>query len=314
MANRAYVFPGQGSQSVGMGKALFEASAAARDVFNEIDEALKQKLSKIMFDGPSEELTMTENAQPAIMASSLAVATVLQKEGGVDLAKTGKFVAGHSLGEYAALAAAKALTVPDTARLLKARGQAMQQAVPVGKGAMAALLGVDLPVAQEIAKEAAQGQICVAANDNAPGQVVISGHKEAIDRAIEIGKNKGAKRSVLLNVSAPFHSPLMAPAADVMQKALEAVNVVLPILPVVANVTANPVTAPDQIRKLLVEQITGMVRWRETILYFQSQGVDTIVELGSGKVLTGLVKRIAPEMTLINVETPADIEAFLKTL
>jgi [acyl-carrier-protein] S-malonyltransferase len=296
-----------------MGKLLAESSSKARDVFGEIDEALKQKLSHMMWNGPEGDLTLTENAQPAIMAVSLAVASVLE-EAGVKLAATGKYVAGHSLGEYSALAAAKTFSISDAAKLLKIRGTAMQQAVPVGQGAMAALLGVDLPVAQEVAKEAAQGQVCVTANDNAPGQVVISGHKAAIDRAIEIAKTKGAKRSMLLNVSAPFHSPLMAPAADRMADALATVNLNVPSLPVVANVTASAVTVPTEIRSLLVEQVTSLVRWRESILYLQAHGVDTIVELGSGKVLTGLVKRIAPEMTLINVDGPADVENFLKTI
>ncbi|MBI1180526.1 MAG: ACP S-malonyltransferase [Alphaproteobacteria bacterium] len=311
---RAFTFPGQGSQAVGMGQTLAEASSAAREVFQEIDEALSQNLSRLMFDGPEDQLTLTENAQPALMAVSMAVMRVLEKEGGIDLAKKASFVAGHSLGEYSALAAAGSFTLADTARLLKRRGQAMQRAVPVGEGAMAALLGVDLDVAREIAAEAAQGEVCTAANDNAPGQVVISGHKSAVERAIEIGKEKGARRSMLLPVSAPFHCSLMAPAADEMREALETVTVRAPVVPLVANVTASRVSDPDDIRRLLVEQVTGSVRWRESVLYMVEQGVTEVVELGAGKALTGMAKRIDKELTAVSAGTPDDIDALLKTL
>ncbi|MGK2285704.1 ACP S-malonyltransferase [Pedomonas sp. V897] len=311
---RAFVFPGQGSQAVGMGKALRDASQTARDVFGEVDEALKQNLSRLMLEGPSDELTLTENAQPAIMAVSLAVVRVLEKDAGVRLADKAAYVAGHSLGEYSALAAAGAFEIADTARLLKLRGQAMQAAVPVGEGAMAALLGLDLPEAQAVAAEAAQGEVCTAANDNAPGQVVVSGHKAAVERAIEIAKTKGAKRALLLPVSAPFHCPLMQPAADRMAEALAEASIRAPFVPVVANVTAAPVSDPEDIRRQLVEQVTGAVRWRESVEEMVRLGVDTFVECGAGKVLSGLVKRINRDVTALSIETPDDVEAFLKTL
>ena len=310
--SKAFVFPGQGSQAVGMGAELAGAFEVARLTFEEVDEALKQKLSRLMAEGPESDLTLTENAQPALMAVSVAVMRVLQKEGGVDLAKAAKFVAGHSLGEYSALCAAGAISLPDTARLLKLRGQAMQRAVPVGVGAMAAILGADLEAAQAIAADAAQGEVCAAANDNAPGQVVVSGHKSAVERAIAIAAERGFKRAVLLPVSAPFHCPLMQPAADAMAEALAETEVKAPLVPLVANVTASAVTDPAEIRRLLVEQVTGVVRWREGVLYMKEQGVEGLVELGSGKVLAGLVKRIDKEITAVSLGTPADIEAYLK--
>ncbi len=312
--NRAFVFPGQGSQSVGMGQALAESFAEAREVFEEVDEALKQKLSALMFEGPEDELTLTENAQPALMAVSMAVMRVLEGQGGLELARAARFVAGHSLGEYSALTAAGSLNLADAARLLKIRGQAMQEAVPVGAGAMAALLGLSLEEAAATAAEAAQGQICAAANDNADGQVVISGHKEAVERAIEIAKEKGCRRAVLLPVSAPFHCPLMQPAAERMEEALREVEIATPAVPLVANVRAAAVSDADEIRSLLVEQVTGMVRWRESVLYMKEQGVEELVELGAGKVLSGLVRRIDRSMSGRSVQGPEDIEAFLATL
>ena len=311
---RAFVFPGQGSQAVGMGRELAEAFPSARHVFQEVDDALKQKLSTLMFEGPEDQLILTENAQPALMAMSMAVVAALKSEGGLDLAKAGKFVAGHSLGEYSALAAAGTFTIGDTARLLKIRGQAMQKAVPVGEGAMAALLGADFEQAAEIAAEAAQGEVCAAANDNAPGQVVISGHKAAVDRAIAIAAERGIKRAVLLPVSAPFHCALMAPAAEAMAEALSNAAMVAPNPPLVANVTAAKATDPAQIRAQLVAQVTATVRWRESVLFMKSQGVETLVELGAGKVLAGLAKRIDKELSGVSVGTPADVEAFLKSL
>jgi len=309
----AYVFPGQGSQAVGMGKELAAAFAEAREIFQEVDESLKQKLSALMFEGPQDTLTLTENAQPALMAVSMAVVKVLEKQGNLTIRNTARYVAGHSLGEYSALAAAGSLTVSDAARLLRTRGQAMQKAVPVGVGAMAALLGLDVDQAQEVASEASGGgEICTAANDNAPGQVVVSGHKAAVERAIELAKAKGAKRAMLLPVSAPFHCPLMKPAADAMAEALEKVTIKSPVVPVIANVTAATVIDPDEIRRLLVEQVTGMVRWRESVHVMKDAGVTTLIELGAGKVLTGLTKRIDAELTGISVQTPQDIEDFLK--
>jgi [acyl-carrier-protein] S-malonyltransferase len=311
--NRAYVFPGQGSQAVGMGKALADTFAEAREVFGEVDEALSQNLSRLMFEGPEHELTLTENAQPALMAVSMAVVAVLQKQAGIAIRNTARYVAGHSLGEYAALAAAGSLSLTDTARLLKTRGQAMQKAVPVGEGAMAALLGLDLAVAQEVAAEAAaNGGICTAANDNAPGQVVVSGHRAAVERAIQIAKARGGKRAMLLPVSAPFHCPLMQPAADAMAEALQKVKILSPSVPLVANVTASTVVDPDEIRRLLVEQVTGAVRWRESVLHMKESGVSTLVELGAGKVLSGLAKRIDGDLTGVSLQTPQDIEAFAK--
>lgn len=311
---RAFIFPGQGSQSVGMGRELAEAFTSAREVFDEVNEALGQNLSKLMWEGPQEDLTLTENAQPAIMAVSLAVIRTLEKEGGFSLTYKAAFVAGHSLGEYSALAAAGTFTIADTARLLKRRGQAMQRAVPVGEGAMAALLGLDFEQAAEVAAEAAQGDVCAAANDNGGGQVVVSGTKAAVERAIEIAKTKGAKRSMLLPVSAPFHCELMQPAADEMAEALGEVDLKAPAVPLVANVTASRVADPATIRDLLVRQVTGMVRWRESVLYMEEQGVSVFAELGAGKALSGMVKRIAKEPELHAVGTPGDVEAFLKTV
>jgi len=310
---RAYVFPGQGSQAVGMGKELAEAFPIARQTFEEVDDALSQKLSQIMWQGPESDLTLTENAQPALMAVSMAVVRVLQKEGGINLATDARFVAGHSLGEYSALCAADAISLADTARLLKLRGQAMQKAVPVGMGAMAALLGLTFAEAQEVAKAAAQGKVCAAANDNADGQVVVSGHAEAIDRAIALAAEKGAKRSVKLPVSAPFHCPLMQPAADAMAEALAKTTIKAPIVPLVANVTAIATKDPEAIRQQLVQQVCGTVRWRESVLYMKAEGITNLLECGAGKVLAGLTKRIDKDITAQSLGTPADIEAFLKS-
>jgi [acyl-carrier-protein] S-malonyltransferase len=311
---RAFLFPGQGSQEIGMGKALADAFAPARRVFEEVDDALSQKLSKLMWEGPESDLTLTENAQPAIMAASLAVIEILKQEAGLDLAKHVRLVAGHSLGEYSALAAAGAFTLADTARLLKTRGQAMQSAVPVGDGAMTALIGADIETAEAVAKEAAQGQVCVIANDNAPGQVVLSGNKAAIDRAAEIAKAKGVKRAIPLSVSAPFHCALMQPAADAMAEALAKVTIRPPAVPVLANVTAQETAEPETIRRWLVDQVTGRVRWRESMLALRSLGVTTTVEAGGNKVLTGMIKRIDKELQTVTLDTPADIEAFGKVL
>lgn len=309
----AFTFPGQGSQAVGMGRELANSFPAARAVFQEIDDALGQKLSALIWDGPKEDLTLTENAQPAIMAMSLAVMRTLESEGGFKLADKVSFVAGHSLGEYSALAAAGTFTLADTARLLKLRGQAMQRAVPVGVGAMAALLGVEFEEAEAIAAEAAQGEICTAANDNGGGQVVISGAKAAVERAAEIAKAKG-KKAMMLPVSAPFHCALMQPAADEMAVALGDVEMKSPGVPLVANVTASRVTDPATIRALLVEQVTGMVRWRECVLYMEAQGVSRFAEIGAGKALCGMAKRIVKDVELVSVGTPADVEALLKIL
>lgn len=313
MAKRAFVFPGQGSQNVGMGAALAAASPAARAAFEEVDEALKQSLFALMRDGPIDALTLTANAQPAIMASSLAVVRALELEAKVLLSATGSFVAGHSLGEYSALCAAGSLSLTDTAKLLRTRGESMQAAVPVGIGAMAALLGVDMAEAEEICRAAAQGEVCAPANDNAPGQIVISGHKAAVERATLLAKERG-KKAMALPVSAPFHCSLMQPAADAMAVALESASIIAPFLPVIANVTAQPVSDVAQIRPNLVAQVTGQVRWRETIETLVAQGVETIVEIGTGKALCGMIKRINRDITLINIETADDIDAFLKTL
>ncbi|HEU5097296.1 MAG TPA: ACP S-malonyltransferase [Reyranella sp.] len=312
--SRAFVFPGQGSQAIGMGSDLAGAFVTARDVFGEVDEALKQDLSKLMREGPESDLVLTENAQPALMAVSIAVIRVLERDGGKPLTALASHVAGHSLGEYSALAAAGALQLADAARLLKLRGQAMQKAVPVGEGAMAALLGIELGPAQEACKEAAQGEVVAVANDNGGGQVVVSGHKAAVERAVEAAKARGCKRGMLLPVSAPFHCPLMQPAADAMQAALEKVELATPRVPLVANVLASEITNPREIKQRLVEQVTGLVRWRESVQYMRSDGVDMLVECGSGKVLSGLVKRIDKEMTGQALNTPSDIEAFLKTM
>ena len=306
---RAFIFPGQGSQAVGMGSALADASRAAKDVFDEVDEALGQNLFRLMRDGPDDELKLTENAQPAIMAHSIAVLRTM----GVRLGDVANFVAGHSLGEYSALCAAGSFNLPTTAKLLKVRGQAMQQAVPVGEGAMAALLGADLALAQKIAAAASEGEVCAVANDNDPSQVVISGHKSAIDRAIAIAKDMGAKRALPLPVSAPFHCPLMQPAAEVMRDALSYVVLEEPIVPVFANVTAQPETDPDTIRNQLVEQVTGLVRWRESVANMFDAGVHEFVEIG-GKVLCSMVKRIAPDATVTSVVTIEDIEAAVKEI
>jgi [acyl-carrier-protein] S-malonyltransferase len=303
----AFTFPGQGSQAVGMGKALADAFPAARAVFDEVDAALGEKLTSIIWDGPAETLQLTENAQPALMAVSLATMRVLETEAGVSVGKDAAFVAGHSLGEYSALAAAGSLSISDTARLLRIRGQAMQKAVPVGVGAMAALLGLDYDTAVAVAAEAAQGQVCQAANDNGGGQVVVSGHKEAVERAVEIAKGKGAKRAMLLPVSAPFHCSLMQPAAEAMAEALAGVTIKAPAAPLVANVLASPITEPDEIRRRLVEQVTGTVRWRESVAFMAAQGVNQFLEIGAGKVLSGLVKRIADGATGISVGGPNDI-------
>ena len=311
--SRSFVFPGQGSQAVGMGADLAGAFGTARDVFQEVDEALKQNLSKLMREGPESDLVLTENAQPALMAVSVAVTRILEIDGGKPLPTLATHVAGHSLGEYSALAATGALKLADAAWLLKLRGQSMQKAVPVGVGAMAALLGIELEPAQEACKEAAQGEVVSVANDNGGGQVVVSGHKAAVERAIEAAKLRGAKRGMLLPVSAPFHCPLMQPAADAMQEALGKVTLETPRVPLVANVLASEVTNPEAIKQRLVEQVTGMVRWRESVQYMNRQDVDILVECGTGKVLSGLVRRINREMTGLALNTPADIEAFLKT-
>jgi [acyl-carrier-protein] S-malonyltransferase len=304
----AFIFPGQGSQTVGMGAELAKAYAPARAVFAEIDEALGQSLSTLIWVGPEDQLTLTENAQPALMAVSLAVIRVLEAEKGRSLKESVTFVAGHSLGEYSALAAAGSLSLADTARLLKTRGQAMQAAVPVGEGAMAALLGADLSQAQELAKAASEGEVCAAANDNAPGQVVISGTRTAIERAVALAPKFGARRAVLLPVSAPFHCALMQPAAQVMQEALSQVKISAPSVPLVANVLASAVSDPEAIRARLIEQVTGMVRWRESMLYLRDQGVDSLYEIGAGRVLTGLARRVEG-FEARSVGTPEELEA-----
>ncbi|AYJ84763.1 [acyl-carrier-protein] S-malonyltransferase (plasmid) [Sphingomonas paeninsulae] len=310
---KAFIFPGQGSQSIGMGKALADASPIARAVFQEVDDALDQHLYRLMTEGFERDLTLTENAQPAIMANAIATLRVLEREGNIKLADKASFVAGHSLGEYTALCAADAMDLATTARLLKTRGQAMQAAVPVGEGAMAVLLGLDFETAKAVAEEAAQGEVCEAANDNGGGQVVVSGHTDAIDRAIQIAKTKGAKRAMTLPVSAPFHCALMAPAADVMATALAAARIQSPLVPVFANVTAAQVSDPNVIRDLLVQQVTGTVRWRESVEAMWDAGVTEVVEFG-GKVLGPMVRRISPDMKATSIVTMNDIESLLATL
>ena len=307
---RAFIFPGQGSQTVGMGKALADSFAPARQVFAEVDEALGEALSRTIFEGPQETLTLTQNAQPALMAVSLAVMRVLEAEAGLNLGKDARFVAGHSLGEYSALAAAGTFSVADAARLLRTRGLAMQKAVPVGVGAMAALIGLEYDAAAAVAAEAAQSEVCQAANDNGGGQVVVSGNRAAVERAVEIAKGKGAKRAMLLPVSAPFHCALMQPAAEVMAEALAKVQVKPPVVPVVSNVRATALTDPADIVKALVAQVTGTVRWRESVAYMAAEGVTRFYEIGAGKVLSGLIKRIADGASASAVGTPDDIAAF----
>jgi [acyl-carrier-protein] S-malonyltransferase len=310
----AFIFPGQGSQVVGMGKALADNFAPARAVFEEVDEALGENLTELIWKGPAEALMLTENAQPALMATSLAAMRVLELEGGVDLSRDAQFVAGHSLGEYSALAAAGALSVGDTARLLRVRGRAMQQAVPVGTGAMAALLGLEFEQAVAVAAEAAQGQVCQAANDNGGGQVVVSGHKAAVERAVEIAKGRGARRATMLSVSAPFHCALMQPAAEAMAAALAEVRIKPPVVPVVANVLVKPISDPGEIVRALVAQVTGTVRWRESVILMAGAGVTTFCEVGAGKVLSGLIKRVAEGAKGISIGTPDDIAAFKLTV
>jgi len=310
----AFIFPGQGSQAVGMGRTLAEAFPAAREVFAEVDGALGEPLSRLIFEGPLDRLTLTENAQPALMAVSMAALRVLTEVRGLRVKDKVAFVAGHSLGEYSALAAAGAISLADTARLLRLRGRAMQAAVPVGQGAMAALLGIDADGAARAVEEAAQGQVCQVANDNDPGQVVISGDKAAVERAGDIAKKYGAKRALMLNVSAPFHCALMQPAADAMREALASITVAAPIVPIIANVSAAPVKDPDDIRRALVEQVTGTVRWRESVLAMAKLGVTRVYELGAGKVLCGLVRRVVPSLEASPVGTPTDIEAVMASL
>jgi len=311
---RAFVFPGQGSQAVGMGQALADAFAEARLVFEEVDEALKQNLSRLMFEGPADELTLTENAQPALMAVSLAALRAIEGQGGKDVPAMVAYVAGHSLGEYSALAAAGALSTDQAARLLKLRGRAMQAAVPVGEGAMAALLGMAAEDVGAVVRDAAGDDVCAVANDNAPGQVVVSGNADAVGRAVNLAKERGARRAMLLQVSAPFHCTLMAPAAEAMQEALAKETIAGPSVPLLANVTADLVSTPDSIRDLLVEQVCGMVRWRESMLKLKDLGVETVVEVGAGKVLSGLMRRIEPDIAASNVAMPEDVEEFLKTI
>ena len=309
--DQAFVFPGQGSQAVGMGRDLAAAFASARQTFEEVDEALGQHLSRTIFEGPDDVLTLTENAQPALMAVSMAVVRVLQREGGLDLGGSARFVAGHSLGEYSALSAIGSISLADAATLLKTRGRAMQEAAPVGVGAMAAVLGLDFDEVAEIAATAAEGDVCTAANDNAPGQVVVSGNAEAVARAVELAKQRGARRSVMLPVTVPSHCPLMAPAAEVMADALASVDIAVPPVPVVANVKAEAISAPEDIRAALVAQVTGVVRWRESVLWMRDHGVGRLVELGAGKVLSGLARRIDKDLEALSLSGPDDIEAFL---
>lgn len=309
---KAFIFPGQGSQTIGMGREFYDSFRCAKDVFQEVDEALKQNLTKIIFEGPEQDLVLTENTQPALMAVSLAIMRVLEKEGGINLSQTAAYVAGHSLGQYSALCAAGGLNLSQTARLLKIRGQSMQRAVPLGEGAMAALLGLDLGTVEKVVTQAAQEQICEIANDNSPGQVVISGHREAVERAVELSKEQGAKRSVMLNVSAPFHCALMEPARIAMEEALSEVNVKDPLVPLMDNFSADIVREGNAISTLFVHQVTGRVRWRESIIKMAESGVTTTIEIGAGKVLTGLSKRIAPSMEAFSLNTPYDIEFFVK--
>lgn len=309
---KAFLFPGQGSQSIGMGREIYDSFRCAKDIFQEVNEALQQNLTKIIFEGPEADLVLTENTQPALMTVSMALMRVLEKEGGLDLSKAASCVAGHSLGQYTALCAAGSLSLGDTARLLKIRGQAMQKAVPVGEGAMAAILGLEMTDVEKIVCEAAQGDICEIANDNSPGQIVISGHREAIERAVELSKTYGAKRSLLLNVSAPFHCALMKPAQERMKEAFESVFVKDPCVPVIDNVTAEAVQNGEALRTLLIQQVTGRVRWRESVTTMAELGVTTSIEIGAGKVLTGLSKRIVPTIEAFALNTPFDIESILK--
>ncbi len=311
---RAFVFPGQGSQFIGMGKDLAENFVEARDVFQEVDDALSQKLSTMMFDGEESDLNLTENTQPALMAMSMAVINVLQKQGGIQLEEHCAFVAGHSLGEYAALTSAGTIALADTARLLKLRGTSMQKAVPVGVGSMAAILGLDFDVVVQIAQDAAGNQICTAANDNSDGQVVVSGHKEAVERAVALATERGARKAIILTVSAPFHCDLMAPAAEIMTPALADTTFNAPIVPVVANITATAESEPETLKKLLIEQITGTVRWRESVLYMRDQGVTEMVEIGAGKVLSGLARRIDRAIACESVGTSEQIENLIEKL
>ncbi|MGH1456606.1 MAG: ACP S-malonyltransferase [Alphaproteobacteria bacterium] len=311
---RAFVFPGQGSQFIGMGKDLAENFAEAREIFQEVDDSLSQKLSAMMFDGDESDLNMTENTQPALMAVSVAVARILESQGGIAIKDYAAYVAGHSLGEYSALTAAGVIAVSDCAKLLKLRGTSMQKAVPVGVGSMAAILGLDFDVVAKIAKEAAQGQVCAAANDNSDGQVVVSGHKDAVERAVALASERGAKRAVILPVSAPFHCDLMEPAAEAMAPALAETPFNAPVVPVVANVTADAQNDPEKLKSLLVEQITGMVKWRESVLYMKDQGVEEMVELGAGKVLCGLARRIDRSIACSNAGTAAEVEALITAL
>lgn len=308
----AFLFPGQGSQSIGMGREIYDSFRCAKDVFQEVNEGLRQDLTKIIFEGPESDLILTENAQPALMTVSMALIRVLEREGGLNLSQTASYVAGHSLGQYTALCATGSLSLADTARLLKIRGQAMQRAVSVGQGAMAAILGLEMADVEKIVCEAAQGQVCEIANDNCPGQIVISGHQEAVKRAVELAKEYGAKRSVLLNVSAPFHCALMKPAQDRMKEAFESVLVKDPWVPVLDNISAKLTTHGHEIKNLLIQQVTGRVRWRESIEEMEKLGVTTCIEIGAGKVLTGLCKRIAPSIEAIALNSPFDIESFLK--
>lgn len=309
---KAFIFPGQGSQTIGMGRDVYDAFLCAREVFQEVDEALQQNLTKIIFEGPETDLVLTENAQPALMTVSLAIMRVLEKEGGMNVPQTVSYVAGHSLGQYSALCAAGALSLSQAARLLKIRGQSMQEAVPPGQGAMAALLGLDLPIVEDIVCDAARDQVCEIANDNSPGQVVISGHRDAIERAIELAAARGAKRSLLLNVSAPFHCALMEPAQIRMEEALSEIVLKDPTVPLMDNISADETENGEEISSLLVRQVTGRVRWRESILKMAERGVTTTIEVGAGKVLTGLGKRIVPSLETISLNTPYDIELFLK--